>query len=90
MGNLTPIEEAVLEELTTDEERKAQDISRIVQWMKIKFSKSKMKTGKINPCKPFDCTISLEPPFGFGYDLGFKNPVWLHNRLSHRIFVPVC
>ena len=37
MGNLTPIEEAVLEELTTDEERKAQDIGRIVQWMKIKL-----------------------------------------------------
>lgn len=70
MGNLTPIEEAVLEELTTDEERKAQEINRIIKLMKIKFSKSKMKTGKINPCKPFDCTISLEPTFGFGYDLG--------------------
>ena len=70
MGNLTPMEEAVLESLTTDEERKAKEIERIVQWMKIKFSKSKIKTGKINPCKPFDCTISLEPPFGFGDGLG--------------------
>ena len=70
MGNLTPMEEAVLEALTTDEERKAQEIDKIVKCMKIKFSKSKMKTGKINPCKPFDCAILLEPGFGFGDDLG--------------------
>ena len=70
MGNLTPIEEAILESLTTDEERKAKEIDRVVQWMKVKFSKAKMKTGKINPCKPFDSTISIEPPFGFNDELG--------------------
>lgn len=69
MSNLNPIEEATLESLTTDEERKSKEIDRVVQWMIVKFSKAKMKTGKINPCKPFDSTISIEPPFGFNNEL---------------------
>ena len=66
MNDIDSIKKEIFNELTTEQEKRSEELDKIIKSITINFSKSKMRTGKINPCKPFDSKIFLDYPLTFG------------------------
>lgn len=66
MNDIDSIKKEIFNELTTEQEKRSEELDKIIKSITIKFSKSKIRTGKINPCKPFDSKIFLDYPLTFG------------------------